>query len=77
MYAQLIDDVAGKTLAGLNSSKVSGKNMTEKSKELGKSIAKLAEGKKITKVAFDRGGFKYTGKIKIFADAAREGGLKF
>lgn len=77
MYAQLIDDVSGATIIGLSSEKVEGKNMLEKSKELGKMIAKLALEKKIAKIAFDRGGFKYTGKIKSFADAAREGGLKF
>lgn len=77
MYAQLIDDVSGATILGLSSEKVEGKNMLEKSKELGKKVAELALGKKISKIAFDRGGFKYTGKIRSFADAAREGGLKF
>jgi large subunit ribosomal protein L18 len=77
MYAQLIDDTTSKTILGLSSEKAEGKNMMEKSKALGKMIAQLALGKKITKIAFDRGGFKYTGKIKAFADAAREGGLKF
>ena len=77
MYAQLIDDVSGATIIGLSSEKAVGKNMTEKSKDLGKMIAKEALAKKISKIAFDRGGFKYTGKIKLFADSAREGGLKF
>ena len=77
MYAQLIDDVSGATILGLSSEKAEGKNMMEKSKSLGKMIAQMALAKKITKIAFDRGGFKYTGKIKSFADSAREGGLKF
>lgn len=77
MYAQLIDDVSGSTIIGLSSEKATGKNMTEKSKELGKMIAKEALSKKISKIAFDRGGFKYTGKIKLFADSARLAGLQF
>jgi large subunit ribosomal protein L18 len=51
--------------------------MTEKAKVAGKEIAKKAIAKKIKNVVFDRGGFLYTGKIKAFADGAREGGLKF
>jgi large subunit ribosomal protein L18 len=77
MYAQLIDDVNGVTIIGLSSEKAEGKTMMEKSKSLGNMLAKQALGKKITKIAFDRGGFKYTGKIKLFADSAREGGLNF
>lgn len=77
MYAQLIDDTSGVTIIGISSEKTEGKNMMEKSKVLGKMIAEAALGKKITSIVFDRGGFKYTGKIKLFADAAREGGLKF
>ena len=77
MYAQLINDETGTTILGLSSEKAEGKTMMEKSKELGKMVATAALAKKVTKLAFDRGGFKYTGKIKLFADAAREGGLKF
>lgn len=77
LYAQLIDDEAGKTIIGMGSKALKGKTMTDRSKELGLAIAKAAQGKKISAIAFDRGGFKYTGKIKVFADAAREGGLKF
>jgi large subunit ribosomal protein L18 len=77
MYAQLINDDAGVTVVGLSSKALKGKNMTDRAKELGLAVAKTAAEKKITEVAFDRGGFKYTGKIKVFADAAREGGLKF
>ena len=77
LYAQLIDDTTGATILGISSEKAEGKTMTEKSKSLGIMIAKAAIAKKISKIAFDRGGFKYTGKIKLFADSAREGGLKF
>lgn len=77
MYAQLIDDEKGVTLLAANSSKVKGKNMTEKAIEVGKHLAKAAIEKKIKKVVFDRGGYIYTGKVKALADGAREGGLEF
>ena len=54
-----------------------GKNLKEKSIEAGKEIAKIASEKKISEVAFDRGGFIYAGNIKVLADTAREAGLKF
>ena len=68
IYAQLIDDDKGVTLAvakGADALKV------------GKELAKVASVKKITTVVFDRGGYVYTGKVKQLADAARSGGLKF
>jgi large subunit ribosomal protein L18 len=77
IYGQLIDDAKGITLVSLSSMKVKGKNFTERSTETGKEIAKLALAKKIEKVVFDRGGFKYVGRVKAFADGARNGGLKF
>ncbi|MDP6387862.1 MAG: 50S ribosomal protein L18 [Candidatus Pacebacteria bacterium] len=76
IYVQLVDDENGKTFFGVSSDKVKGATMTEKAKEIGKLVAKLALGKKIKSVVFDRGGFLYSGKIKAFADGAREGGLK-
>lgn len=77
IYAQVIDDENGITFFGVSSDKVKGKTMTEKAKETGKLIAKMAADKKIKSVVFDRGGFLYSGKVKAFADGAREGGLKF
>jgi large subunit ribosomal protein L18 len=74
VYAQLVDDLAGKTLAASSSSK--GKNVKEATK-VGQDIAKKAKDLKITAVVFDRNGRKYHGRIKALADAAREGGLTF
>src|ERR1035437_8353347 len=77
VYGQLIDDSKGITIAAFSADKAKGKNFVEKSNDAGKELAKIAIGKGVTKVVFDRGGFIYTGKIKAFADGAREGGLKF
>lgn len=68
LYAQLIDDDKGHTLAQAHS---------DDAKEVGIDIAKKAKALKIIKVVFDRGGYLYTGKIKSIADSAREGGLQF
>lgn len=78
MYAQLIDDSKGVTLAATSSlameKKASG---VELAKIVGTEIAKVAKGKGIEKVVFDRNGFIFHGKIKSLADGAREGGLNF
>jgi large subunit ribosomal protein L18 len=76
VYAQLIDDVAGKTLAAADSRKEKGTRLAS-AKAVGVAIAKKATGSKIDEVVFDRGGFKYQGVIAAVADGAREGGLKF
>lgn len=80
VYAQVIDDVAGKTLCAA-STLDSGIEMSGASKEsaeaVGKLVAQRATEAKIESVVFDRGGFIFTGKVKALADAAREGGLKF
>jgi large subunit ribosomal protein L18 len=82
IYAQLIDDSTGKTLAsastvqGKNGSKKTGGNVAS-AKEIGKTIAQRAQEKGIKKVVFDRGGYLYHGRIKALADAAREAGLEF
>lgn len=76
IYAQIIDDASNTTLAAASSLKSKG-TMLESAKEVGKEIAELAKKIGVSKVAFDRGGFIYTGKIKVLADAAREAGLTF
>lgn len=68
IYAQVIDDNAGKTLAA-----ASGKDPAK----VGTDIAKAAGAKSVKEVVFDRGGYIYTGKVKTLADSARAGGLKF
>jgi large subunit ribosomal protein L18 len=74
--AQLIDDISGKTLASAHDMKEKGSKM-EKAKKVGESLAESAKGKKIESCVFDRNGYKYHGRVKALADAAREGGLKF
>ena len=77
-FIQLIDDNEGKTLASVDSKEIKEvKKKTDTAKEGGKLIAKKALEKKITKAVFDRGGYKYHGRIKAVAEGAREGGLKF
>lgn len=76
IHAQIIDDDAGKTVLGLVS-KQGGKNKTEDAAVAGKELAKQAKEKKISRVVFDRGGFVYAGRIRAFAEGAREGGLLF
>jgi len=79
IYVQLIDDKNKKTLVSASDSeitkKISGK--IAKAKEVGKLVSKKAIEKKIEKVVFDRGGYKYHGRVKALADGAREEGLKF
>ena len=80
IYGQLIDDVKGFTLVSVSGSTKENKAKEKKgdtSLSLGKKLAKLALEKKISKVVFDRGGYRYLGRVKIFAEGAREGGLKF
>jgi large subunit ribosomal protein L18 len=76
MYAQLINDDKGVTIASVSTLKAKG-NKTESSKSAGIELAKLAKAKGVVKVVFDRGGFIYTGRVKAIADGAREGGLEF
>ncbi len=79
IYAQLIDDVKGVTLASASTkdSEVSGKTKTEQAASVGELIAKHAAAAKITNVVFDRGGYLYHGRVEALANAARENGLKF
>jgi len=76
VYAQLIDDVAGTTIAAADSRNEKGTRL-EGAQAVGTTIAKKAADKKITEVVFDRGGFQYIGIVSAVADAARTGGLKF
>ncbi|MBI5701845.1 50S ribosomal protein L18 [Candidatus Saganbacteria bacterium] len=77
IHAQIVDDEAGKTLVGLSTQAYKEGKKIEKSVRLGVDLAKKAIAAGISKVVFDRGRFKYHGRIKAAADAAREGGLKF
>ncbi|HLJ45908.1 MAG TPA: 50S ribosomal protein L18 [Bryobacteraceae bacterium] len=81
IYAQVIDDHKGHTVAAASSSEKnaglkSGGNIAG-AKEIGKLVAQRAKEKGITKVVFDRGGYLYHGRVKALADAAREAGLEF
>jgi len=75
VYAQLIDDEAGKTIASADSRNEKGTRL-EAATAVGTAIAKAAADKKIAAVVFDRGGFRYMGIVAAVADAAREAGLK-
>ena len=82
IYAQVIDDLKGKTLAAASSLTLAGKgkkklSKTEQAKAVGMNVAAAAKTAGIEKVVFDRGRFLYRGRIKLLADSAREGGLKF
>ncbi len=77
IYAQLIDDVNGVTLANASDLKSKKGNKTESAQAVGKAIAEAAKKAKITECVFDRNGYKYHGRVKALAEAAREGGLKF
>src|SRR5262249_24823791 len=81
IYAQVIDDTAGKTLAAASDleadlKKVKG-SKSEVAKKVGALVAERAKGPGVTQVVFDRGGFQYHGRVKALADAAREAGLSF
>jgi len=75
--AQLIDDTTGKTLASAHDLKDSKGTKTERAQKVGAELAKAAKSQKIEICVFDRNGYKYHGRIKALADAAREGGLQF
>ena len=81
IYAQVIDDSTGQTLAAASSLekelKATGQKKTEEAKVVGRLIAERAKGAGVERVVFDRAGFRYHGRIKSLADAAREAGLEF
>jgi large subunit ribosomal protein L18 len=83
IYAQVIDDDAGRTIAAASTAEAAllGENKARANQaaaeQVGKAIAERSLAKKLDRVVFDRGGFLYHGKVKALADAARAGGLKF
>jgi large subunit ribosomal protein L18 len=83
IYAQVIDDIEGNTLVSASTvdkelrEKTKGMKKTEQAKAIGKAVAERAKSKGIESVVFDRGGFRYVGRVKALADGAREGGLQF
>ena len=83
IYAQVVDDQTGRTLVSASSidqelrGKLEGKNKTEQARLVGEALAERAKAAGIDTVVFDRGGYRYIGRVKALADGAREGGLKF
>lgn len=77
VYAQLIDDTKGTTIAAADSRTAKGASARDRAVAVGKSIAEQAKKKGVEKAVFDRGGFQYQGVIAALADSAREGGLSF
>jgi len=83
IYAQVIDDKAGNTLVSASTvdqelrEQLKGQKRLDQARLVGIALAERAKAKGITEVAFDRGGYKYIGRVKALADGAREGGLKF
>lgn len=83
IYAQVVDDRAGRTLVAASDlepavrAQVEGKKKTERAEIVGAVLAQRALEKGVTRVVFDRGGFKYHGRVKALAEAARKGGLEF
>lgn len=83
IYAQVIDDEAGRTLVSASSidrdlrAGLDGKKKAEQARLVGKALAERARANGIAQVVFDRGGYRYSGRVKALADGAREGGLDF
>ena len=83
IYVQVINDETGKTLAAASSidhelrGKVEGLKKMEQARLVGELVAKRAKSSGVSQVVFDRGGFRYSGRVKALADAAREAGLEF
>lgn len=83
IYAQVIDDQAGHTLVSASTvdqelrEQIKGLKKADQAKLVGKTVAERAKNKGIETVVFDRGGYRYSGRIKALADGAREGGLQF
>ncbi|MGQ0646966.1 MAG: 50S ribosomal protein L18 [Gemmatimonadaceae bacterium] len=76
IYAQLVDDVSRRTLVSVGDNGLSGKK-SDRASVVGKALAERAKEAGISKVTFDRAGYRYHGRVKALADGAREGGLEF
>lgn len=77
IYAQLVDDVSGKTIVSASTLKLSASGNREGAKEVGKVIAEAAKKANVESVVFDRSGYVYHGRVKALAEGARKAGLKF
>jgi large subunit ribosomal protein L18 len=83
IYAQLVDDASGRSVCGTSTldpalaGELAGKKKSDRSRLVGKRMAEIAKERGIARVAFDRGGYVYHGRIKALAEGAREGGLQF
>jgi large subunit ribosomal protein L18 len=77
LFAQVVDDGKGVTLASVSTFKLTDGDKTAKAKQVGTQLAEAAKAAGVNKVVFDRGGNTYTGRVAAFADAAREAGLEF
>lgn len=77
IYAQLVDDSTGRTIATVSDLNIGEGKKGERAAEVGKKIAERAKSAGISRVVFDRAGYRYHGRIKAVADGAREGGLEF
>ena len=77
LTAQVINDQEGRTLAAVSSKGLSGTNLSERSHQAGLAMAEVAKGVGVSEVVFDRGGYLFTGRVRAFAQGAREGGLVF
>ena len=77
IYAQVIDDVSGRTLAAASTLGAAKGSPKDQAKAVGTSVAAAAKGAGVTTVTFDRGGFMYHGRVQAVAEGAREGGLEF
>jgi large subunit ribosomal protein L18 len=77
IYAQLVDDTSSKTIATVSDLNIEQGKKAERAAEVGKLIAERAKTAGITRVVFDRAGYRYHGRIKAVADGARKGGLEF
>ena len=77
IYAQVIDDRAGRTLAAASDQGAEKAKKADRAKSVGRAVAEKAKAAGVNEVVFDRGGYRYHGRIKALADAAREAGLRF